>query len=580
VRRLWFASLCALAVLGALPGCSGDGRGAKPNPILSHTLPPQEALASIVLRFSRSGNPVERAALKPEIEHLIKFHPKDDAAKMAWILHAWLALERGDLAEAERDLARVENANPDEVGAHRDVGRALRGAILRRQKKPKEALALLKPLFAKLLDGYARTFLNEEAVLAALESHQIDDALHFMAAWLRQPDGPRDELKKKLALLLKGLKTEDLDTWLRHELDGRLANEGEQDDMLKLVIDRVAEAALVAKDVLRARSLLASGYALLGDRAEAIAKLALGSTIARVDSRAVGLLLSLEGDTGRERSIQLATGVAYGLGVPGGSVRLTTADDGGKLENTEDALSTLVRDGATVIVAGVSREHATRAALFARYEEVPVVLLRPPDPAVGESLWVFTLGEDPSLVAVDASKALAQRGHKSVGALVEKGYRTKAPSLAVVAACGDAEGFGKTRLDVIVLAAPPACARAFGKLAQTAVVPEGGDGGAYALEAGIFKRGSKPSTLAAWTKKKGTSPSWWAALGRDAAVLAESAVKALPEQSTEDADKVRALHESARAALAKAKATELWTTDAKGFEGSLKVARSFDLRKR
>lgn len=570
----------ALVASLALAACSAGPAGPKPQPILSKTLPPQEALASIVQRFSRSANAVERAALKPEIESLLKFHPGDDAAKLARILHAWLALERGDLREADQDLLQVERAAPDERGAHRDLAQALRGALLRRQKRSKEALEKLRPLYGKLLDGYARAFLNEEAILAALEAKEIDEALRFMTAWLQHPDGPKGELQKRLARLIADLRPADLDAWLARELEGRLPGEEDKDDMLRIVLDRVAELVLAAKDVARARTLLASAYDLLGSHAEPIAKLALGASVTKVDSRAVGLLLSLDGDAGRERSIQLAAGLAWGLGIPGGPVRVVTADDGGRIENTEDALSSLVADGATILVAGVSRGHATRASLFARFEQTPLVLLRPADPVLGDSPWVFQLGEDPVELARWAAEQLATRGTKSVGALLEKGYPVKAgPPFAASAVCG--AGLPAAKIEALVVIAPAACARAVGGLAGAALSPEvAGLGGAFVIEAGAFKKGARSALVDAWVKRKGASPSWWAALGRDAGVLAAAAVQGLPVTTTEDAQRVKLLHGSARDALAKARATELWTTEAKGFEGAQRVARTFDLRKR
>ena len=75
-------------------------------------------------------------------------------------------------------------------------------------------------------------------------------------------------------------------------------------------------------------------------------------------------------------------------------------------------------------------------------------------------------------------------------------------------------------------------------------------------------------------KERRTPPSLWSALGRDAAVLAWQGVAALPVQGTEDPKEVQARRLSARDALARAKA-DLWTTDARGFDGARVVPRRF-----
>jgi hypothetical protein len=83
--------------------------------------------------------------------------------------------------------------------------------------------------------------------------------------------------------------------------------------------------------------------------------------------------------------------------------------------------------------------------------------------------------------------------------------------------------------------------------------------------------------LRAWIGARGRAPSWFEALGRDAGVLAWEGVRSLPEQATEDPREVRARRAAATDAIAAA-ATELWTTEARGFEGARVLPRHVVVR--
>jgi hypothetical protein len=86
-----------------------------------------------------------------------------------------------------------------------------------------------------------------------------------------------------------------------------------------------------------------------------------------------------------------------------------------------------------------------------------------------------------------------------------------------------------------------------------------------------------PPAISGWMKNHATAPSFWAGLGRDAAVLAWTGVQALPARGTEDPKEVAARRAQAAEVLAKAEA-ELWTSDAKGFGGKRELPRSIGVR--
>jgi hypothetical protein len=66
--------------------------------------------------------------------------------------------------------------------------------------------------------------------------------------------------------------------------------------------------------------------------------------------------------------------------------------------------------------------------------------------------------------------------------------------------------------------------------------------------------------LDAWVNAHGSTPSFWAAAGRDAAVLARASVKDLPQQATEDRAEVEQRRKIVRAALGAA-SVPLWTVE-------------------
>jgi hypothetical protein len=92
--------------------------------------------------------------------------------------------------------------------------------------------------------------------------------------------------------------------------------------------------------------------------------------------------------------------------------------------------------------------------------------------------------------------------------------------------------------------------------------------------AGAFpmKRGDASSALYAFKKRQGKPPTFSAALGHDAAILARIAEHALPIDRTEDTTEVQKRHRAASDALGSAEA-ELWSTSARGFASRPTISR-------
>lgn len=607
-RSAWIAA--GLGWIACAAGCGPSrGPGGEPASLaLSASNAAQVELRRILQRFE-AGSRAERVALEPDLLALRRRYAGEDLVRVVDVHLAWIALEQGALARAAAMAARVAAQAP---GTTRDLAQAVGGAALRRGGKPKEAYRALRPLVGKLLDAYARALLNEEVVKAAIDAHHWGASIALVSVWLREVgDDERPAIRARLAALIVPIPPGDLAKLLRARQAAAPGDVSEAElDVRKLLATRLASIAREARDVRLAQELLATSGPLLGDQGDAIAQLAAGAGTARVDAPTVGLLLSARTAEGRRRGVEIAAGVAFGLGlarraapprpeqdaaaraVPPPAGRLVSRDDGPGDDPIEDALASLTADGAAVLIAGVDRAQATAAAAFARAREIPVVLLHPPDPDAIAGPFVFVTGEEPARISAALVTALADRGARPV-ALVSDAIDapgTTDPAIAVSLPC---DGLLETRAlrsasvqglvvngdsfcaeRALVAAQPLALRLAFGLDASAAAGP-----GGLIATAGRYPLVADPSSAAldGWLAIHAASPGWWAALGRDAAVLAWSGVRGLPATGTEDPTEVRARRVSAAAAVAGAEA-ELWTTEAKGFGGGRVLPREIGSR--
>src|SRR6185369_14702730 len=124
----------------------------------------------------------------------------------------------------------------------------------------------------------------------------------------------------------------------------------EELEMRKRVAQRLAAVARDRKDSELAQRLLTGSGTLLGEQGDAIAELAAGAGKARVEPRTVGLLLSLRNDKTRRRGAEIASGVTFGLGLPGSVARLVMRDDRGSADRIAEALASLSSDGASILI--------------------------------------------------------------------------------------------------------------------------------------------------------------------------------------------------------------------------------------
>lgn len=600
-RAVLLACAVVVGAGGALGvgGCGG-ARGAEepPVPALSGSPAAQAELRALLQRFA-GGAREERVALRPALEGFRRRHPRDPLARVAEAHLAWIALDEGDLARAEATAAPLAQKEP---GTTRDLAQVVQGAALRRRGRAREAYAALRPLVGKLIDSYVRALLNEEAVTAASDAGLWRPAIDLAGVWLREStDDERPAAAARIAALIRKAPPEELVRQLR----GRQAAVPEnlpaaEVELRRLLSERLAMVARERKDARLAQELLATSGPLLGAQGDAVAQLAAGATRARVGAPTVGLLLSVRTPETRRRSVEAAAGVAFGLGLLGQSdralspVRLVSRDDGAAEDDrTAEALTSLSAEGAAVLIGGFDRGQATAAAAFARSAEMPVLLLHPPDPGIAQGPFVFVLGEDPARVSAALVAALAARGARPaalVAAADALGAASKPAGVAVALSCDGPVEERTLRLagvQALAITGGSSCAEraleAAGNLGlRVALGLETGSAapaGALVATAGRFpfSTASTDAALAPWLKAHSTPPGWWAALGRDAGVLARSGVEGLPARGTEDPAEVKARRRTAAEAVARAEAT-LWTTEAKGFGGTRALPRTLGAR--
>ncbi|XXX76242.1 hypothetical protein WMF30_52190 [Sorangium sp. So ce134] len=631
------AALIGLSAALAGAGCGAQGGAEAVSPALGGSPEAEAELRPILSRFA-SGARAERIALEPELLAFRGRHAGDDLARVATAHLAWIALERGDLRRAEALAAEVEAEGP---GATGDIARVLRGAALRRAGKPKPAFGVLRPLVSKVIDAYVRSLLNEEVTTAAMEAGAWTQAVELMGVWLREADDDdRAAIRAQIGALLRKVPIAHLVGAMRA---GQAAGEvvDPQVDLRSLIAERLAVVARERRDVALAKELLDRAGALLGSQGDAISELAAGAGTARVEPPTVGLLLSTRTPESRRRGVEIAAGVAHGLGLlrPGSDARLVSRDDGGQ-GSVDEALSSLTAEGAAVLIAGSDREQATAVARFARANAIPVLLVHPPEPAALDGAFVFVVGEEPARSIEVLAAALAERGAKPV-ALVggEAGARKDAaasppsgPAGATGAATGttgaatgatgaagaalaergvalalpcdaplDPRALRPPAVRGILLAGDAPCAeqaiRAAPRTATIALAFEAAvppPPGSLIATAGLFPfvaapAGAQPppsaghprapssapgagAALEVWLATHPSPPSFWAALGRDAGVLAWAGVQRLPKTGTEDPAEVKARRLAAASAMSSATA-ELWTTSAAGFGGKRVLPR-------
>lgn len=584
--------LALVLVVSFTGACSGADDALAPEATLGK-MRGSEATFRPLMRRWVLGTDEERAGLGRELDAFVQKYPRDPLVRLAKVLLALNALAVGDL---ERAVRLVEGGGIDDAtsplfgppGVTRDLGTLVLGSVERRQGDYDEALEHLSPLLNKMLDSFATVMLDEELVLAALGGRRYAEAIVYMEAWRQEAQpGTEREIEQRLKELLAAIPAAEL----MRALDERAAARRLRSnlDMAQLIAQQLAVIVVGARDTRLARELLTKYGALLGDYGEAVARLAVVLTKGRVLAKTVGLLLALRTPGMRRRSADVASGMSFGLELPGSGARLVVREAGADEGDVRAALTELASEGAAVVVGGVDPDQTPALATFARDNALPVLLMTPDESGVAStSTFSFEIGVDPTETVGQLADAMGGGKLAGIGPSLGEG-RAAALGLALERPCipsprAELESSGVTG---VVVYDGAACGAALADILATTRrigiglgVPDVGDrpASSWWLEAGVFPVDPKSADgrLRAWLDAGRAPPSWWSALGRDAAVLAWAAVRDLQETTT-DMSEVRARRLEATSALAAA-ADELWTTQARGFAGQQRLARRITLR--
>lgn len=580
-------------MLLALAAAAGCGRAAsKAPPVASLSQTPGAAAMFAPIREAWQ----ERRIDPVPIEAFLRRYPADGAAALGKVYLAFYWMDAGQPARADGILRQLDGLAP---GTTRDLATVAKARSLRLAKAPQSALDSLRPLVGKMVDDADREVFLEELALSALYAHDDYEALAYLDAWLRGVgEDDRDRVKAKIAQILETMKRSVLEQTYR-TMRQRGAASGYGSDTQKLVSERLARIAVDENDAALARWLVeqsgVSARETGGDAGLELGELASSRRgIETVAGQAVGVLLPTRDRELRDEAADVVRGISWALDLPrakGDGPRLVTREDGVDAASSRTAMEELSGEGVAVIIGGFDRASADRAAAFAEASGVPVLLLaapsRPPSRAV-------VLGEAPERELTMLADALAAR-HVDRAAFVadtpddEAAGKALAGRLLPAVRCDvPVVAAGKPRFPLDawraqgakgwLVSGPSSCTRdlvhELGPRVPGAVV-------AVTLEAGVapdtVPRGMTILSVAAglvpamepeaetqaFVDRFGVRPSYWTALGRDAAALAKGALAALPKDTTSDKKLVRERRAKVEAGLL-ATRVRLWTTEATG----------------
>lgn len=604
----------AYAILAAIAGaltiaaaCSGSSRQSEiPSASLAQSEESQQAFQGIRQRWTLA-TPRERLALEPSLQEFRARFPTDPLTRVANVYLAWIALERGDLETASH---LADNVRKGAAGTTRDLATLITAAVLCRQGKPEPALDLLIPLVGKLLDPFAQEMMHAQLIDATIQSRRWFEALAYMDDWLRSAE-PHDRgaIRDRLAVMMAGLPPDALELALR-TMRGTRQRGGWSEDTRSLVAEQLSKVALGRSDPNLARTVIETPGAMetLGDAGDSLAQLASSGGLApRILDSTIGIVLPARNDLLRARAADVVSGALEVFG-PGGST--TDADGGSGIAPSESpALITrdhrdiaapsrapfdeLAHEGAALIVAGFDADGALLASRFAESESVPVILLHAPAEPLINAKYTFVFGESEDAISTVLTEAASRGGRKGarIGGPPAGDHDHVASCEAKAVRAGELRfplaDWHKQGVGTIALAGPAHCARdAFLELhtirwAPSLVVglealgfevPKSYAGTVSIARAGLMGSGRRDPAMDVWVRAHGDMPSWWAALGRDASVLARAALAVLPRGAATDAAEVARRRNAVQRALETATAG-LWTTSAAGFAGGRKIER-------
>jgi hypothetical protein len=360
--------------------------------------------------------------------------------------------------------------------------------------------------------------------------------------------------------------------------------------MRQQILEVLSRSAIKHQDVELAQRLVATGPAPgdsagaragATDRSELLWLATQGSLTPTVRGRTLGLALELGDATTRQRSLDVASGIALTLDLAqrapdaAQTVLETRPVDGGALGDT---LARLAGDGAALLVAGFDPHGAAVAAEFAATHATPVLLLEEPEGAARDlPPFAYLIGTDDDA----ANGLLRQALEPRVDALLSVG--SAATPCADSAAGLPAElslTEGEVRRPGLLVLGGAECASwiraldrrwtlglglsAFGLPSEDLRAHE-----VWALTTGRLPRldPAQDAESARWHARKGRPPGWYEALGHDIARIAEAVLPPAPPGPVQDPRRVAAAHQRIVARLDALSQADLWTSSEGAFQG-------------
>ena len=571
----------------------------QPVPSLARSIDAQSSFQLVRERWMLSTWE-ERLVLEPQLEAFRMRHPSDPLARLAEAYLALLALQRDERPKAMA-LARRVRSGP--AGNTRDLGTLVDGASLARAGEPEAALQLLDPLVGKMIDTFAQDLLHETVVTTAVHAHRWYQAVVYMNEWIRSAnEADLPAVRERLEALLVEFPPAALETALRAMGATRQGDIWER-ELRETLAMRLAKVAMDRSDPNLARSVLETSRTIVaGDELGTLAQLATsGGRAPRIVSARVGWIAETASRSLGGRSAQAVAGALevfkpdrtldLGSGQPTVDPPVMILRDVPPDGSRQEALDDLAHEGVSLIVGGYDPTGAAELAAYAESHSLAAVLLVAPVPAPANPRFSFVLGEpEPAWTNPTASRATSQvdpekSARIAVGEPPDQplAYGCDRKAARIGETAFPATAWKSQAVEAIVVEGPAWCARQvlqdlhtvrffprvlLGLEAREAAPPSAD----HVFVATCGHLDSNHETVRAWRASSGNGPTWFQALGRDAALLAHDAVDPLPRDTFTNVRDVMTKRAEIQARLARAQAL-LWTSETKGFAGQRVLAR-------
>ncbi|MEO7108839.1 MAG: hypothetical protein ABI183_00260 [Polyangiaceae bacterium] len=623
-KRASFLGFVAIAALAAY-ACGGDSADLRPVATVASNTASSRALDDIRDAWDQreAQGP---SALRLKIERYLRLYPDDGAVDLVHVYYAYLLLELNDTRGAEAELlaalATKKFSTAPREGSTRNFYLVAQARLMRSQGRAMAAFELIRPLAGKIVDGQVFDVFQQEITLDAVAAHQSYEAIAYMDSWLRNADEDNREIAR--AQIPKALQTMPADV-LENSLKAMRSNQnptGYGAEIQRLIGTRLAEIAVATGNTRLANWLVdpSAGGApavLDSDAGLIVSELATRHhDVTTVDRRTIGIVIPAANELLRDQAADVMRGVAWGLELPrrdpmaGDQTRLVTRDDGGRADQIEAVLDDISGEGAGVVVCAFQGATADRAVRWSEKNHVPVIVLAEP-PIEKPSQYAYILGASPREQLAALADAISVTGSKRRVApvvdsdLVDDLAATFVSHPSLIAFQPVPCELGATRpgearfpisaweragVKTWFVAGPEDCARDLLHEVgpqRDAVIALSLDA-AGATDQGVLARvlnvaaGSIPFTggttsgdsdIGKFSKAFGANPTWAAALGRDAAILARRALAPLPLDATSDPNDVARRRSLVAVGLSGARSS-LWTSEAQGFAPSHRMMRT------